>query len=294
MPLVEHLRELRRRVVRSALALCVATVIAFFFYGHLFDLVTHPFESIRQQYEREGATVTLNFQGIGDPFSYALKICALAGLFASSPVWMYQLWAFITPGLHKNERRWAVGFILVSVPLFLTGAVVAYLVLPKGFDLLVGFNPRPQEVANIIGFDKYLTFVTRMFIVFGVSFVLPVFLVALNLVGVVRARQLFRVWRYVVLGGFVFAAVATPSGDPWTMTVLAVPLLLLYFGAAAFCVVVERRRKTSEIDGLDYATLDDDAASPLDDRPQQVDGVDSVDGTAGTDGAGGDRHDDVT
>jgi sec-independent protein translocase protein TatC len=106
MPLVEHLRELRRRLFKSVVAMAVATTVAFLFYGQLFDLVIEPFDTIRQQYAAEGATVTLNFQGVGDPFSYALKICALAGLIASSPVWLYQLWAFVTPGLHQHERRW--------------------------------------------------------------------------------------------------------------------------------------------------------------------------------------------
>src|SRR5262245_1282244 len=111
MPLVEHLRELRRRVFRSAVAILIATVISFFFYGQLFDLVTQPFESIRAHYDAEGGDVQLNFQGIADPFSYALRICALTGVIAASPVWLYQAWAFVTPGLHRNERRWGIAFL---------------------------------------------------------------------------------------------------------------------------------------------------------------------------------------
>jgi sec-independent protein translocase protein TatC len=271
---MSHLRELRRRVTLSVLAIIVGGIVAALFYNELFDLITEPFNKIKA--DHEGAT--LNFGGIGDPFSYALKICAMAGIFIASPVWMYQLWAFVAPGLHKSERRWGVGFVFVSVPLFLGGALLAYIFLPKGFDLLIGFNPDPGNVANIISLNSYLTFVLRMFLVFGIAFVMPVFLVALNLVGIVTGRALFKAWRPVILGAFIFAAVATPSGDPWTMTALAMPMLVLFAAAATMCLILDKRRRRREVDGLDYTTLDDDlpstmddAATPLDDRPEPVD-----------------------
>lgn len=264
MSLVDHLRELRNRVFKAAVAILVATIGAFLFYGALFDIVAAPFDVIREQYEAQDATVTLNFQGVADPFTYALKICAFAGLLVSSPVWLYQLWGFIVPGLHRHERRWGVGFIMVSVPLFLAGTYLAYIFLPKGFDLLVGFNPAPEKVANIIGFDKYLSFVIRTMLVFGLAFVMPVLVVVLNLAGAVTAGALVRAWRPVILGSFVFAAVATPSGDPMTMTALAVPMLLLFFIAVGVCAVLDRRRRRAGVDGIDYDSLDDEAASPLD------------------------------
>ncbi|MDQ1628112.1 MAG: sec-independent protein translocase protein TatC [Actinomycetota bacterium] len=263
MPLVEHLRELRKRLTRAVLGIVLGALLAALFYHQLFELVTGPFTTIKDEYKHKGGEVTLNFGGIGDPFSYALKICAMAGIFVASPVWMYQLWAFVAPGLHKNERRWGVGFVLVSVPLFVGGAVLAYVFLPKGFDLLIGFNPDPRNVSNIISLDSYLSFVLRMFLVFGLAFVMPVFLVALNLVGVVSGRALFKAWRPAILGAFVFAAVATPSGDPWTMTALAVPMLVLFATAASLCLVMDRRRRRAGVDGVDYDELDDDAASPL-------------------------------
>jgi sec-independent protein translocase protein TatC len=267
MPLISHLRELRRRVTIAVLAIIVGAVVSALFYDQLFDLITEPFNKIKD--EHQGAT--LNFGGIGDPFSYALKICAMAGIFIASPVWMYQLWAFIAPGLHKNERRWGMGFVLVSVPLFLGGAVLAYIFLPKGFDLLIGFNPDPGNVANIISLDSYLTFVLRMFLVFGLAFVMPVFLVALNLVGIVTGRALFKAWRPVILGAFIFAAVATPSGDPWTMTALAVPMLVLFATAASLCLILDKRRRQRGVDGINYSTLDDDLASPVDDDAAPLD-----------------------
>ena len=277
MPLTAHLSELRVRLTRSVLAVLLASVVAAFFYDQLFELVTAPFSRISDQYAEQGATVVLNFGNIGDPFTFALKICAMAGVFAASPVWMYNLWAFVAPGLHKRERRYGIAFVAVSVPLFLGGAVLAYVFLPKGFDLLIGFNPDPQSVSNIIGLNDYLSFVLRMFLVFGIAFVLPVFLVALNLASVVSGRALLRAWRPVILGSFVFAAVATPSGDPYTMTALAVPMLVLYYLAAGISVVTDRRRRREGIDGIDYSTLDDDLASPLPDRPGDVDPGDEGD-----------------
>ncbi len=280
MPLVEHLRELYKRTMRSAIGLATATVVCFVFHDFLFDVVTEPFETIRQHYAREGATVTLNFGGVADPFTYPLKISLLFGVFLSSPVWLYQLWAFVTPGLHAHERRWAIGFLVVAVPLFVGGAVVAYIFLPKGFDLLVGFNPNPQRVANIIGFDRYLSFVSRMLLVFGAAFVSPVFVVLLNIAGVVSARALLHAWRPVTFGSFVFAAVATPSGDPVTMTVLAVPMVLLYFAAVGVCAITDRRRASAPIDGIDYRSLDDDEASPLPQQPRAVEPATVVDDDA--------------
>jgi len=276
MPLASHLRELRVRLTRSALAVILASVGAAFFYKPLFDLVTNPFYSIVEEYETKGFELTLNFQGIGDPFSYALKICGMAGIFAASPVWMYNLWAFVAPGLHRREKRYGIAFVVVSVPLFLGGATLAYFFLPKGFDLLIGFNPAPERVANIIGLDNYLSFVLRMFLVFGIAFVMPVFLVGLNLAGIVRGRALIRAWRPVIMGSFIFAAVAPPSGDPYTMTALAVPMLILYYIAAGISMLTDRRRDRASIDGLDYRSLDDDEASPLDATPPGVDDVDAA------------------
>jgi len=271
MPLMEHLRELRKRVTISVLAVLAGTVVAFFFYDELFRFVTGPFEDIRQEYKDRGGNVSLNFGGIGDPFTYALKICAMAGIFAASPVWMYHLWAFVAPGLHRRERRWGLAFVAVAVPLFLGGAALAYLFLPKGFDLLIGFNPDPERVANIISLNDYLSFVLRMFLVFGIAFVMPVFLVGLNLVGVITGRTLLKAWRTVILGTFVFAAVATPSGDPWTMSALAVPMLLLFYIAVAVCFATDRRRRLSASPDSDYTGLSDDETSPLDTTPSRDD-----------------------
>ena len=271
MPLVEHLRELRVRLVRSVLAIVVCSIVAAFFYHQIFHIVIAPFSQTADQLRAKGYTVTLNFRGVADPFTFALKICAMTGLFAASPVWLWNLWGFVAPGLHRREKQYGIAFVFTAVPLFCGGAALAYYFLPKGFNLLFGFNPAPKEVANIIGLDDYLSFVIRMFLVFGISFVMPVFLVALNLAGIVSGRQLLKAWRPVILGAFVFAAVATPTGDPWTMTALAAPMILLYYAAAFLSLLTDRRRARGGIDGVDYASLDDDAASPLDYRPRALD-----------------------
>lgn len=269
MPLTEHLRELRVRLVRSVLAILVCSVVAAFYYKQIFDIVTNPFYDVAKQYK--GSNITLNFNGIGDPFSYALKLSAVTGLIAASPVWMYNLWGFVAPGLHRREKQYGIAFVATSVPLFIGGVALAYYFLPKGFSLLIGFNPSPERVANIVSLDNYLSFVMRMFLVFGVAFVMPVFLVALNLAGIVSGRALLKAWRPVILGAFVFAAIATPTGDPWTMTALAMPMLLLYYIAAGLSLLTDRRRRRQHIDGVDYEGLDDEEASPLDARPSTLD-----------------------
>jgi sec-independent protein translocase protein TatC len=286
MSLTDHLRELRIRLVRSVLAIVVASIVAAFFYDQLFDFLTAPIQSIEDKYPG----LTLNFGGPGDPFTFALKICAMAGLFAASPVWLWNLWGFVAPGLHKREKRYGVAFVAVSVPLFLGGAALAYIFLPRGFDLLIGFNPDPENVANIISLNDYMSFVLRMFLVFGIAFVMPVFLVGLNLAGIVSGRQLLRAWRPVIIGSFVFAAVATPSGDPWTMSALALPMLVLYYIAAFLSVLTDRRRARQSIDGVDYSGLDDEEASPLQHDVRPIDEPDDIDGPA--DGADQNDEDD--
>jgi sec-independent protein translocase protein TatC len=280
MSLTDHLRELRVRLVRSVLAIVVCSIAAAFFYDdYLFDFIIEPFYKIGEDHP----DATLNFGNIGDPFTFAVKICAVTGLLAASPVWLWNLWGFVAPGLHRREKRYGIAFVGVSVPLFLGGVALAYIFLPKGFNLLIGFNPDPDRVANIIGLNDYLSFVIRMFLVFGIAFVMPVFLVGLNLAGVVSGRQLLRAWRPVILGSFVFAAVATPSGDPWTMTALAVPMLVLYYVAAFLSLLTDRRRAREQIDGVDYSGLDDDEASPLQldtrpiDEPEHLDRTTDVD-----------------
>jgi sec-independent protein translocase protein TatC len=297
MPLSGHLRELRRRLVISAAAIAVGMALALVFYQPLLQLFVGPFTTtVARLAEQQNIDATINFDGIADPFTVPLRLSILVGVVAASPVWIYQLWAFIVPGLYRHERRWAVVVLLTAVPLFLAGVVLCYVLLPKGLGVLLGFTP--EGVANIVSFTRYFSFVVRLMLVFGLAFLLPVFVVLLNAVGIFSGATLSNARRWIVVGVFGFAAVATPTGDPITMLMLAVPMWLLFEAAVVVCRVNDRRR--ARVSGEpDYSGLDDDEASPLeasratdDDRPSPLDEDDPAGAhPTGTDSAGTDGTD---
>jgi sec-independent protein translocase protein TatC len=260
MPLVEHLRELRSRLVKAGLALIAGMVVGWIYYDAIFEWLSAPFNDVVEQARAEGRNVTLALTGVADPFILQLQIAALTGLLLSSPVWLYQLWRFVTPGLHRHERRWALAFVAVAVPLFASGVALAYVVLPYGLEILFGFTP--QNVENIVAVDRYLSFFIRMVIVFGVGFLAPLMLVALNFAGILTGRRLLSWWRWIIFATCIFAAVATPTGDPINMVLLAAPILLLMSVAIGVCLLNDRRRARKG--GGDYSEWDDDEASPLD------------------------------
>ncbi len=259
MTLTEHLRELRRRMFISAIAIVVGFVVGWLVYDWLFDLLMEPFDSaVDRLAEQQGLDASAVMTGVTNPFVTQAKVALVAGLVLASPVWLYQLWAFIVPGLHPNERKWTMIFTAVAGPFFIAGVVLGYLVMPKGIEVLLSFTP--GEITNLVDAMNYLSFVLRVLIVFGISFEIPLFVVMLNLAGVVRAKQLAR-WRsIIVFCTFVFAAVATPSTDPITMLFLAIPMVILFLIAEVIAHLVDRRRVSSE---PDYDELSDDQASPL-------------------------------
>jgi sec-independent protein translocase protein TatC len=264
MALADHLRELRARLLKIVLLLVVGTVIAWFFYDQLFNLILDPY---LQAKERLGGKVDTKpvITGAGAPLLLQLKISALAAVVVGSPVWLYQVWAFIVPGLHPNERRWTRLFAAVAGPLFIAGVGVGYYVLPKGLQVLLSFTP--ADVQSLLEFGEYFTFFTRMLLVFGVAFEVPLFVVLLNLAGVVSGKALGRYRPWIVLGTFVFAAIATPSTDPFSMLMLAVPMMVLFLVSEVVARLVDRRR-AQRSPGFD--DLDDDVASPL--EPAEHDG----------------------
>lgn len=264
MPLTEHLRELRNRLVKSGIAIALGMVVGWIFYPQLFAWLSAPFNSVVEQARAEGREVTLALTGVADPFVLQMQVAAVAGLIIASPVWLYQLWRFVTPGLHKHERRWAIGFAAVAAPLFLGGAFLAYLVLPYGLQILFGFTP--DGVQNIVSVDRYLSFFLRMILVFGVGFLVPLLVVLLNFAGVLSGRRLLSWWRWIIIGVLVFSAVATPTGDPINLLLLATPITFLIMISVVVCLVNDRRRsRRAAASGLDFSTLPDDEASPLDD-----------------------------
>ena len=281
MTLVEHMRELRNRVFKSVLAILIAATVAWFFYPHLLDLLKDPFVTALHMSSKQ-LDAKLTQSTIAGPFILQMKISAIAGVVLASPVWLYQLWAFIMPGLHRNERKWTLVFCAVAGPLFISGVVLGYFVLPKGIQMLLSFTG--TQISNFVDVNLYLSFTIRMLIAFGVAFEVPLFVVLLNLAGVVSAQALARYRRWIILIAFIFAAVATPSADPFSMLALAIPLTVLFLVSELIAHAVDRRRarrnsfgglSDDETSEIDYAyDPDDDTVSQIgfgndsdDDRP---------------------------
>ncbi|MGH3499181.1 MAG: twin-arginine translocase subunit TatC [Nocardioidaceae bacterium] len=260
MTLMEHLRELRRRLVISVLAITIASIGAWFFYTQLFHLLTQPFyDAIIPLARSRHLNVDLALFGITDPFTLRLKVTFVTGLIVSSPIWLYEIWAFVAPGLHRAEKRWTAIFAGFAGPLFIGGVVIGYYILPKGINILIGFSP--GRVNNIVTLSGYLSFVLRMLLVFGVAFEIPLFVVLLNLAGIVKGRQLGTARPWIITLTFVFAAVATPSTDPISMLFLAIPMTILFLVSEVIARMVDRRRGRS-VDS-DYGRWADDQESDL-------------------------------
>ena len=264
MTLAEHLHELRRRILVSVAAIAVGTVVAFVFHSWLLHLLTRPYCDLPASYRLVHDRCTLVVTGVLDAFTVTLKLSLYAGLILSSPIWLWQVWAFITPGLRANERRYAVTFVASSVALFAAGGAVAFVTLSNGLRFLLSFAS--GGIASLLTFDSYLSYVTAMVLVFAVSFELPLVVVMLNLAGVVSHQTLRRWGRLTIFLIFVFAAVATPSQDPFTMLALGLPMCGLYGLAVGFAFLHDRR-VARRGDTSPYAHLADDELSPLDDEP---------------------------
>ena len=261
MALADHLRELRARLLRSVLALTIALILALFFYDQLFNLIYQPFAIAQKQLQGRVDTIaTIN--GAAGPLLLQLKLCGVTAIVATSPYWLYQIWAFVVPGLHPNEKRWTRLFALVAGPLFIVGVAVGYYVLPKGLTVLIGFAG--DKLQSLVDFGEYFSFFSRMLLVFGIAFEIPLFVVLLNLAGVVSGKALASYRPWIVVGTFVFAAVATPSTDPFSMLMLAIPMTVLFMVSEVIARVADRRRRTTRYDGL------------ADDQASTIEGPDDV------------------
>jgi sec-independent protein translocase protein TatC len=260
MALSDHFRELRARLIRSALVLVIAFCVAIFFYSQLLEVVQHPYNEARDALANRNPPIKTEpvINGAGGGILLQFKLCGVVSLIASAPYWLYQIWAFIVPGLTRKEKRISLAFLGATIPLFLLGCFLGYFILPQSLSILYGLSP--EGTSNIQQVSMYFSFVTRFILVFGLGFLFPVVLVGLNAVGVMPASRLIKGWRVAVVLIFVFAAVATPTADPFTMFVFAAPLTALYFGAWFVCRILDKRKESTRPDWLD---VDDNEASPL-------------------------------
>ncbi|MGA5699377.1 twin-arginine translocase subunit TatC [Peterkaempfera bronchialis] len=276
MSLGDHLRELRNRLMKAVGAILVVTIVAAFFYRDLIDFLIHPLDgcAAKMSGASGGEKCIIAVTNLLSPFGLAIKVSLTAGLIVASPVWLYQLWAFIAPGLHRHEKKYSLAFLGIGIPLFLGGAWFAYTILPTTVATLQSFTP--TNATNIQNVDDFLNIATRMVIVFGISFELPLILIMLNFGGVLSASRMIGWWRGMVMGITIFTAVATPTTDPVSMLLLAAPILLLYVLACVVAWVNDRRRRRARAADPN-AQLSDEEASELDLTPTPIAPVQQVD-----------------
>jgi sec-independent protein translocase protein TatC len=243
MSLAEHLRELRKRLVISAIAILVAAVGGFILAPYVIDALRVPINHIAA--ERHATIVYTTVTGA---FDLRITIAVTIAIVAASPVWLYQLFAFLVPGLTRRERKYTFGFFFSAVPLFFAGAASGWFVFPRMVQLLTSFSSNQE--ANYLDARTYYDFVVKLVLAIGVAFVLPVFLVLLNFVGVLSAKAIVGGWRIAILLICVFTAIATPAADVVSMFLLAIPMVLLYF-AASLVAWLHDRQATRRADALE-------------------------------------------
>lgn len=269
MTLIEHIRELRSRLTKAVIAILVGVGVGLFFAQDIFDVIKKPYCDLKLGAGNECGFVAL---GITDPFTLKLRLALYAGLVLAAPIWLYQLWAFVAPGLHRHERRWAYVFASIAGPLFFLGAFMAYFVVGKGMHFLVS--------AGVGGFSltleitKYVSFVINLVLLFGLSFEFPVLLLLLNFTGVVSGKKMLGWWRVAILVCTIFAAITTPDPGPFGMTLLAAALSVLYFGAVGVALLNDKRKARKE--RKLYGDLDDDETSSLEYTPEPIEAAEPV------------------
>ena len=262
MPLFDHLRELRNRIVKMALALVAGMIVGFVFFNPVWHIIERPLCSAVIRGHSGCRTLGVNqlvLNGPLDAFYLRVKVALIAGVILSSPIWLYQIWAFIAPGLYVREKRWSYIFLGAAIPLFGLGITLCYLSLARSMHYLLGLTP--QHVSNLIQDDQYMSFVMAMMLAFGLAFEVPLLIVMLNLAGIL-AHERFRKWRrMLIFGMFLVAGMANPSPDPLTMLILGGACAVLVEAAEFIVWANDRRRARLHPDP--YTGLADDELSPL-------------------------------
>ena len=241
MPLLDHLREFRTRVFKSALAICLGSGIGWYFYNTIITKLAEPVCDLKKAQSSGASSCGLLYiNGVLGPLNLQIKVAILSGIILTAPVWLYQLWAFIAPALHRKEKRNSIFFFMAATPFFGVGAYLGYSILPVAVRVLFGFTP--NALSNLVKFDDYLDFVLRVILLFGIAFELPVFLVTFNAIGFLSGKTILRPWRIWVFGICLFVAGFTPSADPLSMMALALPLIVLYLMAGGIALLNDKRR----------------------------------------------------
>ena len=264
MPLLEHLREFRKRIIRAALFILLFAILGWAYYNQIITTLASPVCDLKAAQASQATNCgSLYISGVLGPLNLQIKVSLLVGVIVAAPFWLYQLWAFVAPALHRRERRNSILFIMAATPFFTAGAVLAYLVLPLAIKVLFGFTP--ESLSNLVRFDDYLDFVLRLILIFGIAFELPVFLVSLNLIGVLSGKSILRPWRFAVFGITLFVASFSPTADPLSMAALAIPLTALYFAAGGIAILVDKKRERVASKYSDDEASEVDAAEPIED-----------------------------
>jgi sec-independent protein translocase protein TatC len=261
MPLTEHLRELRNRLVKSVLVIIAGMIVALVFSNQTLNIIARPFCSAvingTSGCHQVGDQLVIN--GVFDSFFLRIKIAFFFALVGTSPVWLYQIWAFIAPGLHAREKKWACLFTFTAAPLFVGGAALAYLVMDRGLHYLLGLAP--QHTLVLPSWDTYLSYFTGTLLGFGLVFELPLVIVMLNMAGILTHERFRKHRRTLIFGIFLIAGIVNPSPDPWTMLILGGLAVVLAEAAEIFICLNDKRRARLHPDP--YTGLADDELSPL-------------------------------
>ena len=241
MPLLDHLRELRSRVFKSVIIIAFGTCIGWFFYNEIITHLAKPVCDLKAaQLAGADNCGALYISGVLGPLNLQIKVALLSGIILMAPLWLYQLWAFIAPALHRKEKRNSILFISAATPFFAGGAFLGYTILPIAIRVLFGFTPSSLE--NLVRFDDYLDFVMRAILLFGIAFELPVFLITFNLIGFLSGKTILKPWRIWVFSITLFVASISPSADPLSRLALALPLIALYCLSGIFALFNDKRR----------------------------------------------------